>query len=181
MNIRSVGPFVVVLVAAGLVSAQNEDKPAEVDPSGTWKWEREFNENKIDDTLRLKSGGNKLSGTYKTVFENGPPGLSDPVKIDDGKIDGDKISFTVTRSFNDNEFTVAYSGKLAGDKITGNAEVDFGNGLREFDWNAKRVVAASDVVGKWNVKFEGPNRVIESSFTFAKDGEKLKGTYSTLR
>ncbi len=157
--------------------AQEDGKKASVDPSGTWKWERDFNGNKIDYTLRLQWKDKKLAGTYKTVFENGGAGLSDPVKIDDGKIDGDTISFNVTRRLNDNEFTIAYSGELAGDKITGDSEMDFGNGAREFPWNARRVVTADDVVGNWKLKFETQNRVIESSFTLAKDGDNLMGTY----
>ena len=171
--------LVLLLAAAGIVLAQGE-KTAKLDPSGTWKWERDFNGNKIDYTLRLHCKDGKLTGTYKTVFENGgQPGLSDPVKLDNGKIDGDKILFTVTRKFNDNEFTIAYAGKLADDKITGNTEMDFGNGAREFEWTAKRVVTADDVVGKWKLKFEGQNGPIESKLTLAKDkeGDKLKGTY----
>lgn len=154
-----------------------ENKPTVVDPSGTWKWTRDFNGNKIDYTLRLQSKDRKLTGTYQTVFENGGPGMSDPVEIDNGMLEGNALSFTVTRSFNNNEFTVVYKGKLVDGKITGNSELDFGNGKQDFAWNAARTVLADDVVGKWNVKFEGPNGVIESSFSLTQEADKLKGIY----
>ena len=68
MCARSLSPFVVVLIAVGLVSGQEDDKQSKVDPAGTWKWEREVNENKIDYTLKLKRANEKLTGTYKTVL-----------------------------------------------------------------------------------------------------------------
>jgi hypothetical protein len=178
MYMRWIQLVAVTLVTTGVASAQVETA-TKADPSGSWKWERDFNGNKIGYTLRLIWKDSKLDGTYQTVMENGPAELRTPVKIADGKWDGDKISFTVTRSFNGNEFTLAYAGKLADDKIAGDAKMDFGDGPRTFDWNAQRVVTADDVAGKWNLKFEGPNGAIEPVLTLTKDqeGDKLKGIY----
>jgi hypothetical protein len=181
MRARSLSPLVLVFVATGLVFGQDDDKKASVDPSGTWKWERNYNGNKIDYTLRLKWHDDKLTGSYKTDMENGPAGLSEPVEIKEGAIDGDKVSFTVTRKFNENEIIADYAGKLTGDKLDGNVEFDFRDRAREFPWNAKRIVARDDVLGKWNVKFEAQNRTMESSFTLEADGDKLKGTYHSSR
>ena len=177
MCTRLLTSFVLLLAACGFTLGQDDGSKPKGDPSGTWKWERTFNENQIDYTLRLKWHDDKLTGTCQAVMENGPPGLNDPVKIEDAKVEGDKLSFTVTRSFNGNEFTVEYAGKFDGDKIDGNIGLEFRDRAREFDWNAKRVVSHADVVGKWSVKFEMPNRTVESSFSLAEEGGQLKGTY----
>jgi hypothetical protein len=181
MRARSLSPLVLVLVASGFVFGQQDDNKTNVDPSGTWKWERNYNGNKIDYTLRLKWHDSKLTGSYKTDMENGPPGLSEPVEIKDGAIDGDKVSFTVTRKFNENEFVVDYAGRLVGDKLDGNVEFDIRDSTREFPWNAKRIVTRDDVLGKWNIKFEARERTMESSFTLEADGDRLKGTYHSSR
>lgn len=174
--------FALLAVTATMAVAQNDDKSSASDPTGTWKWERDFNGNKIDYTLKLKSDEGKLTGTYLTIVENGGPGFSEPVKIDEGKLEGDKISFKVTRSFNDNEFTVHYSGKLVdNDKIAGSSTLDLGNGPQEFDWNAKRTVLAEDIVGDWKLKFETPRGVAEPTLTLKMEADKLGGIYhSTL-
>jgi len=101
------------------------------------------------------------------------------VKIDNGKMEGDKVTFSVTRSFNDNEFTIDYVGKYADRKLSGTYTIDFGNGPREIEWDAKRFLSVDAVVGKWNFKFEGPNgNPIESSMTLKTDDKKkLAGNY----
>jgi|ERR1700733_14976273 hypothetical protein len=57
-------------------------------------------------TFDFKQDGTKLTGTV-----TGPQG--DPLAIDNGKIDGDKFSFTV--SFNGT--TITHDGTIAGDEI----------------------------------------------------------------
>jgi hypothetical protein len=44
----------------------------------------------------------------------------------------------VKREFNGQEFVVKYSGKLAGDKITGKCEFDINGQTRALQWEAKR-------------------------------------------
>lgn len=152
----------------------------EPNPSGTWKWEREFRDTVMRNTLKLKKGdGDKLDGTLQTIFGDGGGPGGDPVKIENGKADGDKITFSVTRNFNGNEFTIDYVGKYSKGQLGGTYTLDFGNGSREIEWKAKRHVDVDDVVGKWNLAFESRNgQRIESSMTIKKDEEdKLAGTY----
>jgi hypothetical protein len=176
MLARLIGVFALFLIAGGFVVGNADEQQVDADPSGTWKWERTFNENKIDYTLRLNWHDDKLTGTCQAVMENGPPGLSDPVKIDDAKLEGDKISFTITRSFNGNEFTVAYGGSFDGDELEGSVKLDFRDREREFDWNANRVLSKDDVIGTWQFRSETPNgNVRESTLTLSEDGKKLKG------
>ncbi len=123
----------VISLATATVYGQEEavkvktEKKTDVDPSGTWKWEREFRETVLRSTLVLKKEADgKLTGTLQTIFGDGGGPGSDPVKIDNGKIDGDKVTFSVTRRFNDNEFTIDYVGKYANGKLGGTYTLDFG-------------------------------------------------------
>ncbi len=159
-------------------SAASDSKSA--DPTGTWKWQREFRDTLVKSTLKLEKGdNNSLSGTIHTVFgDGGGPGAMEPIAISDGKLDGNAISFLVSREFNGTEFTVDYEGKLADGKITGTYTVDFGNGPQEIEWDAERAIAIEDVVGEWSLSFEGPNgQSIESTLTLKKEGEALVGVY----
>ena len=177
----------VIFLATGAVFGQEAreaeaKKKTEVDPSGTWKWEREFRDTMLRSTLVLKKEADgKLTGTLQSIFGDGGGPSSDPVKIDDGKIDGDKVTFSVTRSFNNNEFTIDYTGKYADGKLGGTYTLDFGNGPREIPWDAKRFISAASLIGKWNLKFQGPNgNAIESSMTLKTDDQKkLVGTYNS--
>jgi hypothetical protein len=197
MNRLYIGRSVVVAVTIHMVwsnvlvsaSAQEATAPSEqskqaakkeVDPSGTWKWEREFGDNIMRSTLKLKKGdGGKLSGTLQTIFGDGGGPGSDPVKIDHGKIDGESVTFSVTRNFNGNEFTIEYKGTYANGELNGSYTLDFGQGPREREWTAKRHLGHDDVVGEWHLSFESRNgQIIESIATVKLDDEeKLAGTY----
>jgi hypothetical protein len=61
-------------------------------------------------TFDLKADGATLTGTV-----TGRQG--EPVPIENGKVDGDSISFAVTRSRGGNSFTQKYTGKVSDDKI----------------------------------------------------------------
>jgi hypothetical protein len=77
-------------------------------------------------TFNFKQDGDKLTGSVQ--------GPQDPITISDGKIDGDKISFTV----NFNGTTIHHSGTVTGDTIKLATEGgDFGGG----DMTLKRVAA----------------------------------------
>ena len=97
-------------------------------------------------TLNLEAKDGAVTGTYKTDFAGGdaPPGLSDPIEIENGKLVGDKLTFEVTREFNGNEFIINYSGVVEGDEILGLTEMDFGGDAREFEWQAKRSKSGND-------------------------------------
>jgi len=58
----------------------------------------------------LKTDGGTVSGT---VSGRGP----EPAKIENGKIDGETLTFSTTMSFNGNTMTMNYTGKVSGDSI----------------------------------------------------------------
>jgi len=81
------------------------------DITGKWSGEVEGrNGQKRTTVFNLKSEGDKLTGTV-----SGPGGRE--FNIEDGKISGDDITFTVTMEFQGNSRKVPYSGKLAGDQL----------------------------------------------------------------
>jgi len=58
----------------------------------------------------------KADGTALTGSTTGPDGAQVPIK--NGKIDGDKIAFTVTVAFGDMSFDINYTGVVAPAAIT---------------------------------------------------------------
>ena len=81
-------------------------------------------------TLKLKLDGEKLTGSVS--------GRNGDTAIEDAKIKGEEISFSVTREFNGNKFTAKYNGKLSGDSIKGKVETERDGEKRSRDWEAKR-------------------------------------------
>jgi hypothetical protein len=129
--IKIVSCAILVLGAA----AQAQDKKA--DPTGTWTWTTPGRNGGPDrtNTLTLKIEDSKLTGK---VSAPGRDGQSVETPIADAKVEGDTISFAVVREFNGNSNTNKYSGKLAGDKITGKMEFTRNGDTQSRDWEAKR-------------------------------------------
>jgi hypothetical protein len=124
------------ILALGVVTqVQAEDKKA--DHSGTWTWTMPGRnggpERKI--TLKLKTEGDKLTGTLSAP---GRGGQASDTAIADAKLKGDEISFTVTREVNNNKFTSKYNGKISGDSIKGKIETERDGQTNSRDWEAKR-------------------------------------------
>lgn len=112
------------------------------DPSGTWKWSMQGRGGgggggtPRESTLVLAMKDGKLTGTLTTP---GRDGATNSTEIKDAAISGDTVSFTVERQFGDNKFVMKYSGKLAGDTITGEAEGPGRDGqTMKREWVAKR-------------------------------------------
>src|SRR5437764_8512656 len=101
------------------------------DPTGTWKWTVERNGNVRETTLKLKVEAGKLTGTISGRDNTETP-------IDEGKVDGDEISFKVTREFNGNKIVQSYKGKLSGDTLKGKIESERDGQTQSRDWEAKK-------------------------------------------
>ncbi|MCA9214023.1 MAG: DUF1080 domain-containing protein [Planctomycetales bacterium] len=91
----------------------------------------------------------KLGGSV-TVNRDGNEG--EPAKLDDVKLDGNKLTFSYTRTRGDNTFTVHYDGVVTGDSIDGTIKTRFGDNDREFEWSAKRTAKAGP---SWTSLFDG--------------------------
>lgn len=103
------------------------------DPSGQWKWTNTGPQGRtMEATLDLKVADGKVSGTVTG-------GRGGPAPIADAKLEGDQLSFTVTRKMREREVTVRYSGKVEGNTIKGKMNTT-GREDRpiELDWVATR-------------------------------------------
>jgi len=121
---RSCGLLVVALVCAAAPALA-------ADPTGTWKWSVERNGQTIETTLKLKLEEMKLTGTISGRNNT-------ETAIEDGKVDGDNVSFQVTREFNGNKFVQKYSGKVEGETIKGKVEFERNGEKMSRDWEAKK-------------------------------------------
>lgn len=94
---------------------------------GKWvaerKMERDGQSFTIIQTFDLKSDGSKLTGTLTMQFGDMEPRT---VEIKDGKLEGDKFSFTTTLSTPNGDFKTTYSGTVEGDTLKGNSEREGG-------------------------------------------------------
>ena len=81
-----------------------------------------------DVTYNFKADGDKLSGTMS--FAQGE------IKIQEGKISGDNISFKVPVEFNGNAFVLVFKGTVSGDQIKFTRTREGGDQTQEF--TAKR-------------------------------------------
>ena len=94
---------------------------------GNWEMTMQGRQgNPTTSTLTLKTDGNKLTGSIKGQRGEAP--------ISDGTVDGNKISFTVTRQTPNGEFKQTFNGTVDGDNIKGTVQM----GENSRDWTAKR-------------------------------------------
>jgi hypothetical protein len=107
------------------------------DPSGTWKWTQpgrgggEPRESSL--MLTMKDG--KLTGKLTSPGRDG----ATTTEISNASVKDDVVKFDVERDFGGNKFVIKYSGKLAGDTITGESESPGRDGATmKREWVAKR-------------------------------------------
>jgi len=79
------------------------------DITGKWTGKIETPNGSRDVNMTFKVDGAALTGSVS--------GRNGDTPIENGKVSGDDISFTVTRKFNDNEIKTNYKGKVSGDSI----------------------------------------------------------------
>lgn len=98
------------------------------DISGTWKGTAEGPNGSMERTFTFKVDGTKLIGDAvspmfgKSVIEN-------------GKVEGDSVSFQLTVKFQDNEMKISYSGKASGNEMALTAK---GAGDMVMEWKLKK-------------------------------------------
>jgi enterochelin esterase-like enzyme len=94
------------------------DKPS---TGAAGKWLIKDGDNEIK--LELKAEGSKLTGT----IEN--PQMPGSIEFKDGKIEGDKISFSYVRQMNGQDMKISWTGTLSGDEIKLKREAGGGGGM----------------------------------------------------
>jgi hypothetical protein len=154
-----------VVLSAGAAETNDEPKL-----DGLWKWSLTMPDGtKADPKAKLKREGDTLSGTSIPR-----PGMAVP--ITDGKIDGDKVSWTILREAAGRKVTTRYEGRVKGDTIKGAIHSDWAGETRRYDWSAKRAPDTPEGTWKWETSFG--NFRSESTVKLELDGkdkDKLKG------
>jgi hypothetical protein len=110
------------------------------DATGTWTW-----------SMPGRNGGPARVSTLTLVQKDGvltgslAGGRGGPTDISDGTVKDDAVAFSVSRKMGDNTFTIKYTGKIAGDTITGESVFPGMNGgdPRTTPWTATRGAAAA--------------------------------------
>jgi hypothetical protein len=121
------------LVLGATFQVQADDK--KMDPSGTYQWVMAGRNGGPDRTnsLALKLEGDTLTGKLTSP---GRGGQTTETTINDAKLTGADVSFTVVRTFNDNSFTNKYTGAIADGVITGKIEFTRDGETQSRDWKA---------------------------------------------
>jgi hypothetical protein len=94
---------------------------------GTWKGNLDTPGGTFEATLVLKADGSTLAGTFQA-------GQINESKIEEGKIDGDNVSFVVNSEFG----KLNYAGTLSEDDLKLKISLG-GGGMPPMDLNCKRV------------------------------------------
>jgi hypothetical protein len=97
------------------------------DVDGTWKATANGPNGTMERTFVFKTDGAKLTGeTVSSIFGKST--------VEDGKVDGNNIAFSLTVKFQDNEMKVEYKGKVSGSDIELTALVRG----QELQWKGKK-------------------------------------------
>ncbi len=111
--------FVCLFLLGGLALAASID--------GKWvsvrKMERGGESFTITQTFDLKAQGSSLTGSVTMAFGDMEPRKTE---IKEGKIDGNKFSFTTVMSTPNGEFKMAYEGTVEGDTLKGTSSREGG-------------------------------------------------------
>ena len=119
-----------LLMLASILAAIFAVAAPAADISGNWKGTADFQGQSIERTFVFKVDGTKLTGETNSE-------LLGKSTIENGKIDGDNISFTITANFQGNELKMNYKGKVAGDTIK--LSVDLGADVGgTIEWTLKK-------------------------------------------
>jgi hypothetical protein len=99
------------------------------DVAGTWKGTADTPNGSIERTFVFKVDGNTLSGETSSQ-------MMGKSAIEDGKVDGDNLSFSIKVSFQGNDMKLNYKGVVKDGEIKFHVESD--NGLN-LEYVAKKV------------------------------------------
>lgn len=124
----------------------------------------------IDLTMDLKQEGNKVSG--KISSEAGE------VNIEEGKIEGDKITYIIKFERDGNTVAAKNQVKVVGDTLEGKTEFPRPDGetvTRE--WKMKKESAGAQFTGKWKSTITRQDgNTMDVNYNLKQEGNKVTGT-----
>lgn len=132
---RCIPTLTILGVALALASARSATAAGPDALAGTWTWTWKDGEGKTHKhVLDVESAAGKLAARER--FDD-----QDPIKVDDLKLTGDEVFFSVKRG----DRMAEYKGKLVGGKtINGVVNVAVNGQPQEFQWTAERALKPKD-------------------------------------
>jgi hypothetical protein len=121
------GGLLLALLVAAPASGQEADQEKAVDVSGVWELTSETPRGTMVRKLTFEQDGTSLTGNMETQQGS--------MAIEDGSVQGNKISFGVTFSRGGRSMQLVYKGTVDGDTAKGTMETPRGS----VEWTAKRV------------------------------------------
>jgi hypothetical protein len=119
---------ILLVVAIGAFAA---------DASGKWTYSMQGRDGTPREvTITLKQDGSKLTGTVPGMGRGGQQAPA--AEIQNGKVDGDKVSFEVKREIQGNTMLTKYEGTLAGEELKLKITREGQNGPQTNEVTAKR-------------------------------------------
>jgi hypothetical protein len=113
------------LTAAKSVDAAPGAAPVAIDVTGTWKGAFDFNGNSMPLALHLaSSAGGAVTGTVEGL-------ATTPAEIQDGKVDGETLTFWVNTDYQGQTYKLVFKGKIAA------GQIEFTFGTDDGSWSAQ--------------------------------------------
>jgi hypothetical protein len=128
--------------------------------------------NEVRPTLRLKQEEQKWVGDY--IGTSGKETHLPSVQVKDGE-----LSFQVTDLVEGEKVDFDYTGKMAGDTITGTAKLTTGKDSAKVKFRAQKVqVPTANVAGTWKLRVPlKTGEVFEPTLKLVQEGSSFSGTY----
>jgi hypothetical protein len=117
--------WALILLAALAMTA------AAADISGNWKATAEGPNGAMERTFTFKVDGNKVTGDSTSS-------MMGKSAIENGKVEGDTVTFVLTGKFGDQEVKLNYKGTISGNEIKFTSEMAGGGGGQAIQWVAKK-------------------------------------------
>ena len=104
--------LILMCSTASIAAAQH----LATDPSGTWRWKYEMDGKTREDAVLLNFDGGKVTGTFRGLPEK-------PIEVQEAKLKGSQLSFTVEYKMKDQSVSLAFAGKIKQDDLDGTVTV----------------------------------------------------------
>lgn len=128
------------------------------------------NGEEVEFKLNLKQEGSKLTGTV-----SGPAG---ELPIQDGKVEGETITFAVKFERQGNLVEVKSKARLEGQSLVGQTEFQRDGETTQAQWTVRKL-PDGEFNGKWRSTFSrGDGSTSESIYVLKQQGEQITGTAS---
>jgi len=145
---------------------------AVVDPVGKWSWKSRFGRDggEVENLVTITRAGDALAGTFSGQDGESP--------VADVKLEGDVLSFSMSRENARGSFTSVFTGKIDGDALKGSTSTKFGEREMRRRFSAERVVPVGEVVGSWSWESRRgrDGEPVENRVTFTKTDGVVAGT-----